>query len=190
MHGRRPPQPRRLSLPEFTARYATEDACRAALFAARWPEGFRCAKCGGARAYVLRDRARYQCVDCRHQASVTAGTILHHSRVPLTKWFLAMYLDAESKRGISATAVQHKIGVCISTAWFLLFRLRSAMGQPEARHLLHGVVQMDDAADGEHPCWRGERHAEQDASFDPARVHGPLRDRADLPRAPLPQALA
>ncbi len=145
MRQRRRPQPRRLSLPEFTARYATEDACRAALFAARWPEGFRCPKCGGTRAYVLRDRPRYQCVGCRHQASVTAGTILHHSRVPLTKWFLAMYLDAESKRGISATELQHKIGVCFSTAWFLLFRLRSAMGQREARHLLRGVVQMDDA---------------------------------------------
>ncbi len=145
MRQRRRPQPRRLSLPEFTDRYATEDACRAALFAARWPEGFRCPKCGGTRAYLLRDLPRYQCVGGRHQASVTAGTILHHSRVPLTKWLLAMYLDAESKRGISATELQHKIGVCFSTAWFLLIRLRSAMGQREARHLLRGVVQMDDA---------------------------------------------
>jgi len=76
---------------------------------------------------------------------VTAGTIFHRSHVPLTKWFLAMCLNAESKRGISATELQHKIGVCYPTAWFMLFRLRSAMGQREARHLLRGVVPMDDA---------------------------------------------
>jgi transposase-like protein len=135
----------RLSLAEFTARYGTEQACRAALFAARWPDGFHCPRCKGTRAYELQSRPLYQCADCGHQVSVTAGTIFHHSRVPLTKWFLAMYLNAESKRGISATELQYKIGVSYPTAWFMLFRLRSAMGQREARHLLRGVVQIDDA---------------------------------------------
>lgn len=80
----------------------------------------------------------------RLAASVTAGTICHRSHVPLTKWFLAMYLNAESKRGISATELQDKIGVSYPTAWFMLFRLGAAMGQREARHLLRGLVQMDD----------------------------------------------
>lgn len=134
-----------LSLLEFTARYGTDEVCRTALFTARWPEGFRCPKCGATRAYVRHDRPLHECAACGYQASVAAGTIFHRSHVPLTKWFLAMYLNAESKRGISATELQDKIGVSYPTAWFMLFRLRSAMGQREARHLLRGVVQMDDA---------------------------------------------
>ena len=134
-----------LSLVEFTARYGTDDACRSALFSARWPEGFRCPKCGATRVYARRDRPLHECAACGYQASVTAGTIFHRSHVALSKWFLAMYLNAESKRGISASELQDKIGVSYPTAWFMLLRLRSAMGQREARHLLSGVIQMDDA---------------------------------------------
>lgn len=141
-----------LGLVEFTAQYGTEDACRAAVFRARWPEGICCPKCQAKRAYARQDRPLYECAACGYQASVTTGTIFHRSHVPLTKWFLAMYLNAESKCGISPTELQDKIGVSYPTAWFMLLRLRSAMGQREARHLLRGVVQMDDA------CYGGEGH--------------------------------
>lgn len=137
--------PRLMALDDFLARFGTDEQCRAALFAARWPEGFRCPCCDGAQAYVRRDRPLYECAACGHQASVTAGTVFHRSHVPLRKWFQAMYWDGESKRGISATELFQKIGVRYTTAWFMLQRLRSAMGERDAGHLLQGVIEMDDA---------------------------------------------
>lgn len=134
-----------MSLDRFLERFGTEEQCRQALFVARWPEGFRCPQCGGERAYALRGRPLHECAACGHQASATAGTVFHRSHVPLRKWFQAMYWDAESKRGISATELYQKIGVRYTTAWFMLHRLRSAMGEREATHLLRGVIEMDDA---------------------------------------------
>lgn len=138
-------RPNLLPLDEFLRRFGTDERCRQALFDARWPDGFRCPHCGAERAYVLRGRPLYECAACGHQTSVTADTVLHGSHVPLRKWFLTAYLDAESKRGISATELYQKIGVRFPTAWFMLHRLRSAMGERDANHMLEGVIEIDDA---------------------------------------------
>ena len=68
----------------------------------RFAEGFVCPKCGGREFYPIKGRNTYQCRCCRHQTSVTAGTVMHHSRLPLTVWFWAIWLVATDKRGISA----------------------------------------------------------------------------------------
>ena len=84
---------------EFRERFATEDACRAELFRLRFAEGFVCPKCGGREFYPIKGRNTYQCRSCRHQTSVTAGTVMHHTRLPLTIWFWAIWLVATDKRG-------------------------------------------------------------------------------------------
>ena len=84
------------------------------------------------------------CASCRHITSLTAGTVMHHTQLSLRQWFIAMYLDAESKRGISAVELAAKIGVRHTTAWYVLRRLRLAMSQREEQYLLNGEVDGDD----------------------------------------------
>ncbi len=85
----RPPFPKNLH--EFRRQFATEEACEEYLVACRWPGGFVCPRCGHRRAYPVAKR-RWQCAECRHQVSLTAGTILHNTKTPLTQWFWAAYL--------------------------------------------------------------------------------------------------
>ena len=136
-------------------RFATEDACRAELFRLRFAEGFICPKCGGREFYPIKGRNTYQCRCCRHQTSVTAGTVMHHTRLPLTIWFWAIWLVATDKRGISAVQLANTLGICYDSAWHLLDRIRAAMGQRDAQYLLNGIVEMDDGYVGG-PC-HGEK---------------------------------
>src|SRR4051812_38571547 len=83
------------SLIEFQQRFGDEAACAQYLVAARWPDGFVCPRCGGGKAWRLETKAwTYECARCGRQTSVTAGTIMHHSKLPLTAWFWAAYLMA------------------------------------------------------------------------------------------------
>ena len=79
-----------MSFKEFRQRFQTEEACEEFLFEQRWPEGFVCTKCGGHGCYRLRGRREYVCRQCRRQSSVTAGTVMHHTHLPLTVWFWAI----------------------------------------------------------------------------------------------------
>lgn len=135
---------RKITLSEFLNNFGTEEKCREYLFQKRWPNGFVCPKCGCTHAYTMAN-GRYQCTNCRYQASVTAGTIMHRTHTPLTKWFLTMYLVANDKRGISATQLQYQIGVTYKTAWYILHRIRKAMENQDDTHQLEGVIEFDDS---------------------------------------------
>ena len=100
----RPDFPRTLA--EFQGRFASEEDCRRYLVACRWPDGFRCPRCGEPDAYELAGRELLQCRACRHQTSVTAGTVLHRTRVPLRLWFAAAYLVTTHTPGFSAVQLQ------------------------------------------------------------------------------------
>src|SRR5918911_1530469 len=139
----RPDFPR--SLAEFQDRFATEEDCRRHLAACRWPDGFRCPRCGEPDAYGLAGRELLQCRSCRHQASVTAGTVLHRTHVPLRLWFAAAYLVTTCTPGFSAVQLQRQLGLArYETAWTMLHKLRRAMLRPE-RDRLSGVVEVDEA---------------------------------------------
>ena len=134
----------KMPLRELLNRFGTEENCRDYLVAQRWPDGFVCPKCGHKHGCRLSN-GLYQCTRCHRQTSVTAGTVLHHSHVSLSKWFLAFYFVSQDKRGLSAVQLSNQIGVTYKTAWSMLRRIRSAMGQRDAAHLLSGVVEFDDA---------------------------------------------
>jgi hypothetical protein len=136
-----------LSMPEFLKDYGTETQCEQALEALRWPEGFRCPRCAGAAHYVVRDGVRkvFQCAACRHQASLIAGTIFQGTKLPLTIWFLAIYLISQAKTGLSALALKRQLGVSYPTAWLIHHKLMQVMGDRESRYVLAGNVQVDDA---------------------------------------------
>lgn len=139
----RPPFPK--SLQQFQAKFGTEEACADYLAESRWPEGFACSKCGHTSAYSLARRRRWQCAACRHQTSVTSGTVLHNSKTPLSTWFWAAYLMTTDKRGLSALLLQRQLGIGrYETAWMILQKLRRAMVNA-AREPLRGTVELDEA---------------------------------------------
>jgi transposase-like protein len=130
---------------EFTERFRTEEDCRTHFFKMRWPDGFVCPKCGHNEYGTIRFRNLYQCKRCGHQASLTAGTIMHKSHTGLLEWFLAIFLVVNDKRGISANQLSKDIGVSYYTAWLMLHKLRNAMAQRDKKYILGGIVEIDDA---------------------------------------------
>jgi transposase-like protein len=130
---------------EFMETFPDEEACWRYLRRARWPRGFRCPRCEHRRSYRIEGRRLDQCVRCRYQASLTAGTVLHRSRVPLRVWFLAIFFVARHKQGISALQLQRDTGLgSYQTAWTLLHKVRSALTADPGR-LLSGLVEADEA---------------------------------------------
>ena len=98
------------NLPEFEARFSSEEACREYLFRLRWPDGFRCPGCGCGKSWPLR-KVLLQCAACGRQTSVTAGTIFQDTRSPLPLWFRAMWWVTTQKTGASALGLQRVLGL-------------------------------------------------------------------------------
>ena len=131
------------TISEFEERFATEASCRQYLFDLRWPHGFRCPQCNHDAAWPA-NRGRYVCRKCRHQTSVTAGTIFQDTRKPLRQWFRAMWHVTNQKHGVSALGLQRALGLgSYSTAWTWLHKLRRAMVRPD-RDRLQGLVEVDE----------------------------------------------
>ena len=133
------------SLLEFQRRFPDAAACAAYLAAVRWPEGFVCPACGGRRACHLKTKAHtWQCSACHRQTSVTAGTVMHGSKLPLTMWFWGAYLMATHSNGISARQLWRQLGLgSYKSAWLLCAKLRRAMVDP-SRSPLAGLVEADE----------------------------------------------
>ena len=149
---------RGLSMAEFLRRYASERQCEQALEAARWPQGFRCPACGDSRysAFEREDRHYWQCSRCRHQTTVTSGTIFGATKLPLTTWFLAMHLLTQSKNNVSALELKRHLGVSYPSAWTIKHKLMQVMADREQGLVLTGRIEIDDAyLGGERPGRRG-----------------------------------
>lgn len=133
------------SVLEFQRQFPDESACAIWLAEARWPDGFRCPACGHDHAWKLDTKAwTYECTKCRRQTSITAGTVMHGSKLPLTVWFWAAYLMATHSNGISARQMGRQLGLgSYKSAWLLCAKLRRAMVNP-ARTLLSGLVEIDE----------------------------------------------
>jgi len=133
------------SLIEFQRRFLDEAACATYLFATRWPEGFVGPGCGKTKAWELQTKPwTWECAGCSRQTSVTAGTIMHHSKLPLTTWFWAAYLMATHSNGISALQLQRQLALgSYKTAWLLCAKLRRSMLAP-GRAPLAGLVEVDE----------------------------------------------
>ena len=141
-----------MSLPAFLEAYGSEEQCRQTLFEYRWPQGFVCPACGHGGHCHLRSRDLFQCNRCKHQTSLTRGTLFADTKLPLRTWFLAIYLLTQHKNGISALALRRQLGVSYNTAWLLKHKLMQTMVERDATHRLSGELQLDDA------YWGGERH--------------------------------
>ena len=117
-----------MNLITLMEKFKDDDDCREALERIRWPNGVACTRCGDLKVLELPKQKRWECRGCDYQFSVTSGTIMHDSHLPLRKWFIAIYLMCVSKKGISALQLQRTLGVAYRTAWYLCHRIRKAMG--------------------------------------------------------------
>src|ERR687887_249803 len=139
-----------MSLPQLIEQFGGEDECHAYLEELRWPSGVKCPRCGSAKISRIKARRQFDCDGCRYQFSVRVDTLFHDSKLPLWKWFLAVYLMVESKKGISANQLKRTLRVSYKTAWYLCHRIRSAM-EGDEESLLAGIVEADDT-------WIGGKH--------------------------------
>ncbi len=137
---------RPMSRAAFEARFPDEASCARHLAAKRWPDGFVCPACGHDRGWELkRRRASWECAACGKETSVTAGTIMHRSHLPLKTWLMAVHIVTSHSNGISALQLQAQLGLgSYKSAWLLLHKLRRAMVDPD-RSLLEDLVEIDEA---------------------------------------------
>ncbi len=133
-----------MNLAELVDQFGSNDRCRDYLEHLRWPEGVECPKCGSRSISRISTRKQFDCNSCRNRFSVLAGTIFQDSKLPLWKWFAAVYLMCESKKGISANQLKRMLNVkSYETAWYLCHRIRATM-QDEGDVPLTGVVEVDE----------------------------------------------
>jgi transposase-like protein len=149
-----------LSEPAFEQLYGTEEQCRAAVVASRWPNGFVCPACGGTRHSVVKTRGLYQCSACRAQRSPIAGTIFASTKLKLRVWFRALYHLTQTKQGISSIELGRRLGVTQTTAWKIKHKLGQVMLERDGAKRLRGRVEIDDAyIGGERPGGKRGRGA-------------------------------
>jgi transposase-like protein len=135
-----------MSLVEFQRKFATEEACMEHLFKLRWPEGYRCPRCGHGSCCFHSTRRLYQCSKCKYQVSVTAGTIFHKTRTPLVNWFWMIFMMSRQKSGLSMLSCQRMLGIkTYKTVWTMGHKIRKAMADRDSLYQLAGLVEMDDA---------------------------------------------
>jgi transposase-like protein len=143
-----------IDLPELIERFGSEEKCRACLETLRWPDGVRCVRCGADTISRIETRHLFECSKCEYQFTVRTGTIFHDSKLPLWKWFLAVYLMVQSRKGVSANQLKRMLGVSYKTAWYLCHRIRASMKE-ENEELLSGIVEVDETFIGGKRCGVG-----------------------------------
>lgn len=122
---------------------STDEKCRELLKRLRWPNGPECPRCKGKAVALETERDLLYCAECDYQFTVTAGTIFHDTHLPLLKWFVAVYLLCESRKGMSANQIKRTLGISYKTAWYLCHRIRRAMKEVD-RPMLDGTVEVDE----------------------------------------------
>lgn len=142
-----------LNLSAVAKYFSDEDSAREFLENKRWPNGTICPHCKSTGAYILTPKAEsakpgrkglWKCKACRKQFTVTVGTIFEDSRIPLSKWLLAIHLLSSSKKGMSAHQIHRMLGVTYKSAWFMMHRIRYAMQQEPLASKLSGIIEVDE----------------------------------------------
>lgn len=142
--------PKGMNLPKLIATYGDEDACRTYLESLRWPTGVVCPR-DSKNVTWLRTQSVWECNSCHYQFTVRVGSVLQDSKLPLSKWLIAAFLMAESKKGISANQLHRMIGTTYKTAWHLSHRIREAMVAASDGQPLVGTVEVDESYVGGKP---------------------------------------
>jgi transposase-like protein len=154
--------PNAMNLPRLITEYGDEQTCRTYLESIRWPDGVTCPR-DSKNATWLGSVEAWECNSCHYQFTVRVGTVLHDSKLPLTKWLIAVFLVVEAKKGISANQLRRTLGTTYKTAWYLSHRIRAAMMESVGDSPLDGTIEVDSTLVGGKP-----RYAARNAS---GKVH-------------------
>lgn len=134
----------RMTIREFEKLFQTEEDCIGYIRETRWPNGFICPNCGHDDGYELATRYLIQCTVCRRQTSVIVGTIFEKTHMSLTTWFRMIYAIAQDKGGASSTRLANQFGIPQKTAWHMLHKIRTAMGNRNKLTQLGGNIELDE----------------------------------------------
>jgi transposase-like protein len=132
-----------MNLLQFQRKFKNEQICRDWLESVRWNNQPVCPHCGH-KPYKFKDGKLYKCSECRKQFTVRIGTIFEDSKIPLIKWFLAIYLFTSLKSGLSSIQLSKYIEITQKTSWFMLQRIRKVMKDANNIGLMSGIVEMDE----------------------------------------------
>ena len=138
-----------MNIIQIYKRFPSENDCIKHLEGVRWNGKPQCPYCKSHNATPLKTESRHHCNNCNTSYSVTVGTIFHHTHLDLQKWFLALSLILNAKKGISSRQLARDIEVTKDTAWSMQMRIREAM--VEQGELLSGIVEMDETYIGGKP---------------------------------------
>src|SRR5438105_10233847 len=136
-------QPSDMDLMKLFEQFGSDQKCRMYLERLRWPNGIRCIRCDSIKISMIYRRNQFTCDTCDYRFSVTAGTIFHDSHLPLPKWFAAIFLICEAKKGMSALQLKRTLKVAYKTAWYLCHRIREAVKDADTS-LLSGICELDE----------------------------------------------
>jgi transposase-like protein len=131
------------SLFDLMEAFPDEQACIDHLRTIRWRDGEFCPYCGGNRIYHFSDRKTFKCGDCRERFSIKVGTIFHDTKLPLRKWFMAIWMISNHPKGIASTTLAKDLKVTQKTAWHVLHRIRHAARTKSFNAPLKGTVESD-----------------------------------------------
>jgi len=132
------------SLFDLFEAFPDEQACLDHLRAIRWRDGEFCPHCGAARVYHFSDKKTFKCGDCRQRFSIKVGTIFHDTKLPLRKWFMAIWLITNHKKGIASTTLARDLKITQKSAWHVLHRLRHAARTQSFNAPLDQPVETDE----------------------------------------------
>lgn len=132
------------SLFDMMEAFPDEQSCVDHLRSIRWKSGAHCPHCGSVKVYHFSDNRNHKCGDCRKRFSIKVGTIFEDSKIPLRKWFMAIWLITSHKKGVASTTLARDIKVTQKTAWFMLHRLRHAARTRSFNRPLEGTVEIDE----------------------------------------------
>src|ERR1039457_6262266 len=130
------------TLTEFTDYFSSEEVCRQHFTAIRFADGEYCPHCGHTEIYTFKDGKRYRCAKCKQDVTIKTGTVFGESKLPLRKWFMAIYLLSTTSKGMSSVQVAKHVGVCQKTAWFMAHRIREAHQRNKGQ--LTGKIEADE----------------------------------------------
>lgn len=148
-----------MTVAQFHQAFRTDKQCIKYLMERKYPDGFRCRKCGHKEHYFVSHRGGcWECQSCGYQESAKSGTLFHKSKIPLRKWFQGILEFTISKGGIAATELQSRLGFgCYETAWQMLQKLRMAMDNRDEQYKLQDMIEFDGACFGNRCKKRGGR---------------------------------
>ena len=129
---------------DFNRRFGTEQRCWLALYRLQFPQGFVCKRCQATAYYRIKRRQCLQCISCKRQYSLRAGTMMAYSKISLKQWFMALYLITQSKKSLSSLALMRYLGLSYNSAWLLQQKIIHALKQDDEQYTLTGVIHVDD----------------------------------------------